>query len=204
MAILNCVTCDSGVNGSFHAGFSLPTLEGSDVLTSYFCGASVSYWFTPLSFASTASMNVLYIFKKIFSTRSSPCFHPNTFATISRPKCLYTKPADESLVVNPNPKTSVKPFWWWSNLFFERSYVAPTSMTTSQVANTSGSRERTISPPEYALVCWSRKHPKASSQWKEPSCVPIVVGAIRFVPDMQRVAVRGEYALALKRKRAGW
>ena len=33
-------------------------------------------------------------------------------ATISRPKCLYTRPAEESLVTKPWPKISSKPRWW--------------------------------------------------------------------------------------------
>ena len=65
-------------------------------------------------------------------------------ATISRPKCLYTKPALESFVTKPCPNTSSNPRWWWSNLFFSGSYVAPTSITTSHPDKTSGSRDRTI------------------------------------------------------------
>ena len=112
------------------------------------------------------------------STRGSSLEKSRTRATISRPKCLYTRPALESLVVNPWPKISSKPRWWWSKRLFSGSYTAPTSMTMSHAASTSGSRLRTTSAFSKAAVRFSRKHPSASSQWKDPSWVPIFVGAI--------------------------
>jgi hypothetical protein len=52
------------------------------------------------------------------------------------------------------------------------SYTPPTSITTSRVLMTSGSRVRTMSAPANLAVWRSRKAPSASSQWKEPLCVP--------------------------------
>mmetsp|Transcript_26217 Transcript_26217/g.66723 ORF Transcript_26217/g.66723 Transcript_26217/m.66723 type:complete len:211 (+) Transcript_26217:995-1627(+) len=59
-ALRNCAYSTSSELSWFHAGFSRPTRAPSVVLFTYLGGSELSHWLTPLSTASTASMNVLY------------------------------------------------------------------------------------------------------------------------------------------------
>ena len=100
----------------------------------------------------------------------------------------------------PCPKFSAKPRWWWSyrcrsarcadsvrgyncqlaqeglstHQAAPGSYVPPTSITMSSLSSTAGSRDRVTDAALYCGVCCRRKHPRASSQWNVPLCVPML------------------------------
>ena len=68
-------------------------------------GIAVSSSQAPLSMASMASMNCRYTARYTVSTDASEAGLPISPATISSPKCLYTRPALDSFVSKPAGRT---------------------------------------------------------------------------------------------------